>query len=225
MKINEIFYSIQGEGVYMGLPMVFIRVTGCNLRCNWCDTKYAYDSGQEMAIEEIINRLLEYHTRNVCLTGGEPLAQDETYPIMTKLVEKGYTIYLETNGSINLRNLPHIDNIKISMDVKCPSSGEENKMDFSNFELLRPGDQVKFIIADQRDYEYAKGIINEHFLQSPCEIILTPCAQELDENRIENSPPPWDLRNIAEQVLEDQMDVRVLPQLQKILWLEKTRGV
>ena len=159
MKINEIFYSIQGEGIYMGLPMAFVRVTGCNLRCSWCDTKYAYSQGKELSIDQIIERLKTYPTKHVCLTGGEPMAQDEIFNLINQLLSNDYKIYLETNGSISLTELPNSDAIKISIDIKCPSTGESQKMDFTNVVQLDEGDQLKFIISDQEDFEYAKQLI------------------------------------------------------------------
>ena len=132
MKINEIFYSLQGEGVYMGLPMTFVRVTGCNLRCQWCDTKYAYYDGDELSINEILARLEKHPTKHICITGGEPMTHEETPELINQLINQGLIIYLETNGSIFLGKLPRADTLKISMDIKCPSSGEELKMNFTN---------------------------------------------------------------------------------------------
>jgi 7-carboxy-7-deazaguanine synthase len=220
MKINEIFYSIQGEGQFIGRPMAFIRVSGCNLRCSWCDTKYAYDSGLELSIEDIIKKIGKYPTNHVCLTGGEPLIQDESIKLIESLIKLGYTIYLETNGSIKLDNLIKNEFLKISMDIKCPSSGEEQKMNFDNLKFLGAGDQVKFIIVDDGDYNYARMIINKYLSNNDSEIIFTPCHNNL--NRIENK---FNLPILAEKVLNDGLKVRVLPQLHKIIWPEKERGV
>ena len=133
MKINEIFFSIQGEGQYIGLPMAFIRISGCNLRCNWCDTKYAYDEGFELGVDEILKKIHNYSTKYVCVTGGEPLANSEINQLLEKLLDSGYTILLETNGSFPINTIPKSDSIKTSLDIKCPSSGEEAKMDLIQF--------------------------------------------------------------------------------------------
>jgi len=221
MKINEIFYSIQGEGIYIGLPMIFIRTTGCNLRCRWCDTTYAYEAGEELAITEIMERLKAYKSRELCLTGGEPLTQEDTPSLIEELIKNGYSIYLETNGSIFLGNLPGLDAIKLSMDIKCPSSGEEQKMNLSNLDLLGAGDQIKFIIVDDNDYDYAKDFLEKHKISSKCAIIFTPCwlaPDKLTDNALT-------LRKLAERVLSDRLSVRVLPQLHKLVWPERSRGV
>ena len=209
MMINEIFYSIQGEGILIGIPTIFIRTTGCNLRCNWCDTKYAYDEGEEMTIEDIITKVKEYPVSNVCLTGGEPLLQKETPALIQRLSDEGYFICLETNGSKSVQELPCLDSLLISMDVKCPSSGMQDKIDMSNIELLGPNDQLKFIIENKEDYEYAKRVIEE---QKPnCSIIMTQVGGT-------------ELSELAEWVLKDGLNVMVLPQLHKLIWGEK-RGV
>lgn len=221
MKINEIFYSIQGEGIYMGLPMVFIRVTGCNLRCSWCDTKYAYSEGQELSINQIIDRLKTYPTKHICLTGGEPMAQDNISGLINQLSSRDYKIYLETNGSISLAELPKSDNIKISIDIKCPSSKESQKMDFTNLELLDEGDQLKFIITDQEDFEYAKEVIRKYPISEKCSIVFTPCDPEYWETSKEGVT----LQKLAEWVLRDGLFVHVLPQLHKLIWPDKKRGV
>jgi 7-carboxy-7-deazaguanine synthase len=220
MKINEIFFSIQGEGRYIGLPMIFIRITGCNLKCKWCDTSYAYDEGTKLSIAEIIDKLKPFPARQVCLTGGEPMANDDTPKLVEQLLNHGYTIHLETNGSIFLGSLPKSPDIKLSMDIKCPSSGEDSKMNFTNFELLGDGDQVKFVIMNDKDYEYAKNILQEYSLNDGCAVILTPCS--LPEGDRDKSIT---LSQLAECVLEDGLHVRVLPQLHKLIWPDKERGV
>jgi len=221
MKINEIFYSIQGEGKFIGLPMIFIRTTGCNLRCRWCDTTYAYEAGEELAIAEIMKRLKAYKSRELCLTGGEPLIQKDTPALIEELIKNGYYIHLETNGSIFLGNLPGLDVIKLSMDIKCPSSGEEQKMNLSNLDLLGADDQIKFIIVDDNDYDYAKDFLEKHKISSKCAIIFTPCwlaPDKLTDNA-------YTLRKLAERVLSDRLSVRVLPQLHKLVWPERSRGI
>ncbi len=220
MKINEIFYSIQGEGQYLGRPMVFIRVSGCNLRCNWCDTKYAYDEGIDFSIDEIIKELTKFPSHHACLTGGEPLIQYQSLELIERLIKLGYFIYLETNGSINIENIPRTESLRFSLDIKCPSSGEEHKMNFNNLKLLGSGDQIKFIIADDDDYSYAKKVIKRYLKNIEAEIIFTPC-----HFGIGNVHHKIDFSTLAEKVLKDGLNVRVLPQLHKILWPDKEHGV
>ena len=203
MKINEIFYSLQGEGVTMGIPTAFVRLTGCNLRCDWCDTLFAYDEGEEMSIEEVIDAIEEMGTKQVCVTGGEPLIQKQTIDLIDKLIDLQYLVVLETNGSQDLEKLPCSDNFMISMDMKCPSSSMTEKMLTSNIELLGPTDQLKFIIADKRDYHHAVSIMKE--FEPGCNIIMTPVGGSC-------------LGSLAEWVLKDKLDVRVLPQLHKLIW-------
>lgn len=209
MKVCEIFKSIQGEGVTVGLPTTFVRLTGCNLRCDWCDTKYAYEEGEEMGIPDILAKVQELGNEQVCVTGGEPLCQGETPSLVDRLIEKGYLVTLETNGSKSIEPLQCSSNLMISLDIKCPSSGESGKMNFSNIVLLSPNDQLKFIIADRRDYDYAKEILKKH--RPLCNIVMTPVGGR-------------DLKELAEWALEDGLGVRVLPQLHKIIWGDR-RGV
>lgn len=209
MKINEIFYSLQGEGILIGIPTIFIRTTGCNLRCKWCDTKYAYEEGNEMSVEEIVTRVRDFRASYVCVTGGEPLFQKDITKLIQKLSDEGYQVSLETNGSKSIEELPCLDFLMISLDIKCPSSGMHEKMEFSNLELLSPNDQLKFIIEDEKDYRYAKDIIIKH--NPVCSIIMMPVGG-------------IDLKNLAEWVLRDKLKVRVLPQLHKLIWGEK-RGI
>jgi 7-carboxy-7-deazaguanine synthase len=209
MKVNEIFYSIQGEGTYIGIPMVFVRFTGCNLRCTWCDTKYAWEEGREMSMDEIIGEIKKYNTNWVCLTGGEPLLQDDIYRLIDRILNLGYRILLETNGSISLENLPCEDNLIVDMDIKTPSSGMSKFMDMGNLEILGPKDTVKFVISDESDYNFMKEFIKNHEIKG--EVIVQP---EGNKN----------LKWLVEKVLEDQLNVRVLPQLHKIIWGDR-RGV
>lgn len=203
MKINEVFYSIQGEGLLIGLPTTFIRTTGCNLRCNWCDTTYAYEDGKLMTVDEIIREVKSYPTKHVCVTGGEPLIQSNINFLLRKVLEKGYYVSIETNGSLNIRNLPNTPRLIINLDIKCPSSGMHEKMFFSNIKWLDDTDQLKFVIADETDYEYAKEIIRRF---SPrCNIIFQPVGGT-------------GVKMIADNVLRDRLQVRVLPQLHKLIW-------
>jgi 7-carboxy-7-deazaguanine synthase len=209
MKINEIYYSIQGEGILIGLPSVFIRTSGCNLRCKWCDTKYAYEKGEEMDSKHIQNHIAIYQSKYICITGGEPLEQDDMGPLIDLLIEEGYSICLETNGSKSIEGLPKKDNLIISLDIKCPSSEMQEKMYFSNLEMLEPKDQLKFVISDEKDYEYAKGILDKYFPK--CNVIMMPVYGK-------------DIKSLADWVLRDNLYARVLPQLHKMIWGE-TRGV
>ncbi len=203
MKVNEIFYSLQGEGILIGKPMVFVRFSGCNLRCTWCDTKYAWEEGKEMEINDILSIIKQFDTEWICLTGGEPLIQKDIYKLINILLNENKKILLETNGSISIENVPTEENIIIDMDIKTPSSGMQQYNDFSNLELLGPKDYVKFVIKDREDYEYAKNIIKNYNIK--CEIVFQP---EGNKN----------IRELAEWVLNDKLNVRVLIQLHKIIW-------
>ncbi len=209
MKINEIFYSLQGEGILIGVPTTFVRTTGCNLRCSWCDTKYAYEEGKEMSIEEIVSKVKDFPAIHISITGGEPLIHKDTIKLIQRLNDEGYEICIETNGSKSIEELPCLDSLMISLDIKCPSSGMHEEMEFSNLELLSPNDQLKFIIDDENDYKYAKNIIAKY--NPICSIIMMPVGGK-------------DLKNLAEWVLKDRLKVRVLPQLHKLIWGEK-RGI
>jgi 7-carboxy-7-deazaguanine synthase len=204
LRVHSINKSIQGEGQLIGLPMVFIRLAGCPLRCKWCDTEEVRSSrGKQMSIEQIMEEIGKLRLRYVCLTGGEPLAQNESVTLMNKMMDRGLFIQLETSGAISLEEVPCSERVMISMDIKCPSSGMHDRMDFSNIELLSPFDQLKFIISDDEDYQYARGIIKEH--DPKCPIIMTPVGGK-------------DLKSLAERVLRDKLSARVLPQLHKLIW-------
>ncbi|MFP4051476.1 MAG: 7-carboxy-7-deazaguanine synthase QueE [Thermoplasmata archaeon] len=207
MKITEIFYSIQGEGKQMGLPTIFVRAGGCNLKCDWCDTKYAWEGGKKMTIEEITESVDDFPAKRVCLTGGEPLVQNEIYELIDALIYE-HELTLETNGSLDITKLTKMD-LMISMDYKTPSSLMAGKMKEENLGLLRERDQLKFVIDDRKDYEYSKEVINNHPIKS--EIIFQPMGGKK-------------LKKLAEWVLEDDLDVKVLPQLHKIIWGDK-KGV
>jgi len=206
MKVSEIFLSLQGEGTDMGLPTVFLRLTGCNLRCSYCDTRYAFYDGKEMSDSEIIDKISEFNCNRVCITGGEPLLQD-IYPLCKALKFKGFHIKLETNGSMPLK-CKYFD--IIDMDIKTPSSGESERMIFSNIKRLRKRDELKFVISNREDYEYSKGII-ERF-EPECNVIFQPSYNVLS------------LRDLAEWIIADKVNARLGIQLQKLLWGER-RGV
>jgi len=213
MKISEIFFSIQGEGVEIGLPTVFVRLFACDLRCTWCDSMYAVEETdfKDMSIEEVRVGIERFKCKRICFTGGEPLIQQKELEILAKdLVHDGYEIILETSGHKEPPPVFWTDSCLISMDCKCPGSGMEKRMDFELMEKLRPNDQLKFVIQDEADYEYAKGILKKYKIKA--NIIFQP---------VYGSSLKW----LAERVLEDRLErVRVLPQLHKIIWGDK-RGV
>ena len=203
MKIYSIFRSIQGEGITIGAPTVFIRTSGCPLRCTYCDTTQAFEKGEEMSLDDIVARVEKLKTKTLCLTGGEPLAQKDSYKLIHRLLAKRFVVVVETSGAIPLDEMPCDENLSISMDIKCPSSGESAKMVYSNIELLGPTDQLKFVISDKVDYDFAKDVVKEY--EPKCEMIFTPVGGT-------------DLKDLAERVLKDGLEVRVLPQLHKFIW-------
>lgn len=213
MKISEIFFSIQGEGVEIGLPTVFVRLFACDLRCTWCDSMYAVEGTdfKDMSIEEVRAEIERFKCKRICFTGGEPLIQQKELEILAKdLVHDGYEIILETSGHKEPPPVFWTDSCLISMDCKCPGSGMEKRMDFELMEKLRPNDQLKFVIQDEADYEYAKGILKKYKIKA--NIIFQP---------VYGSSLKW----LTERVLEDGLErVRVLPQLHKIIWGD-IRGV
>jgi 7-carboxy-7-deazaguanine synthase len=209
MKISEIFYSLQGEGVLMGTPTTFVRTVGCNLDCAWCDTRYARQGGEEMSVDEIFEKVDGKGVPFVSLTGGEPLLQQDIYRLITVLIDNDHHVTIETNGSLPLEAIPNSDEIMISMDVKCPSSGMADRNMLDNLEFLSPRDQVKFVIADRVDYLFARKVLREHEVNAP--VIFTPVGGTV-------------LKPLAEWVLADRLYVRVMPQLHKMIWGDK-RGV
>ena len=208
MKINEIFYSLQGEGKWAGLPNIFIRTTGCNLRCTFCDTKYAYENGKEMSINEILNQIGKYKCNYVCLTGGEPLIQENILDFIKILLEKKYSIIIETNGSINIDNLIDYKSLIISLDIKCPSSNMVKKCKLKNINRLRKDDQIKFVIKNIEDYMYAKKILKEY--KPTCDVFFQPVWGE--------NP-----KKLAEWIINDRLNVKLGLQLHNIIWGLKRR--
>ncbi|MGH7884191.1 MAG: 7-carboxy-7-deazaguanine synthase QueE [Thermodesulfobacteriota bacterium] len=213
MKINEIFYSIQGEGTQAGFPTVFLRLFACDLRCTWCDTMYAVEGRdfKDMEIQEILAEIYKYKCKRLCITGGEPLIQYfEVEKLSHKLSEDGFFIVLETSGHKKPPDIFQKDNFLISMDCKCPSSGMHKKMEFSLYEQLNKKDQLKFVIADKEDYEYARMILNKYSIKAS--IIFQPVYGENIE---------W----LANAVLKDNLgNIRIIPQIHKVIWGNK-RGV
>lgn len=204
LKITEIFLSLQGEGLTTGVPTVFVRLTGCPLRCRYCDTAYAFSGGQSTAVEDILAQVESFDTRHVTVTGGEPLAQPNCHLLLKRLCDSGYAVSLETSGE---RDLSAVDPrvVKV-MDLKTPGSGEMLRNRWSNVEYLSPVDQVKFVICDRADYEWARDTAADYRLTSRCEVLFSPAWGQLPA------------RDLAEWVLEDNLGVRVQVQLHKILW-------
>ncbi|MCK5784362.1 MAG: radical SAM protein [Desulfobacterales bacterium] len=211
LKVNEIFYSIQGESLYAGLPCLFVRLTGCNLRCVYCDTRYAYDDGQFMSVSDIVDHLSSYACRLVEITGGEPLCQNGTAELISQLLDNSYTVLLETNGSKDI-NVVDPRCIRI-VDIKCPGSGESEKNDLKNLNRLTKNDQVKFVISDRDDYKYAKDIILSHWnAPFPVPILFSAVHQALSPELL------------AQWILEDNLNVRLQVQLHKVLWPDDEKG-
>jgi len=213
LEVCEIFYSIQGESTWAGCPMIFIRLSRCNLDCSWCDTRYAFEKGTFFTMEEILNIISQYKCKMVEITGGEPLLQEPVFLLMKILMEKGYTVLLETNGACSVKNVPP-GVIKV-MDIKCPSSGMENQMLWDNIIYLNPFlDEVKFVIADRNDYDYAVQKIKEFQLDRKCRAVLfSPVAGRIS------------LQEFAHWILQDGLSVRLQIQLHRIIWGENIKGV
>ncbi len=211
MKLCEIFRSVQGESSFAGLPCVFVRLAGCNLRCRYCDTPYALEGGEEISLAGILEQVLSYGGDLVEVTGGEPLFQPETPELTRALVERGYQVLVETNGSLDVSVLPP-EAIRI-MDIKCPSSGESHRVMWENTWKLHPRDEVKFVISDRLDYEWARGIIRERFPEGKPTILLSTVYGELPTGRL------------VEWMLEDRLKARFQLQLHKHIWPHDARGV
>ena len=212
LKVNEIFYSIQGESVYAGLPCVFVRLTGCNLRCSYCDTKYAYDEGTTMAVPQILEQVRQFDCGLVEITGGEPLVQPCTPVLVEDLLEAGYQVLMETNGSLNIDRV----NRRCSriMDIKCPSSGEHAMNDPENLKRLTANDQVKFVIGDHDDFLFAEqkvSLLPPSLL--PDRVLFSAVSGRLSPDRL------------ARWMLEDRIKARLQVQLHKVIWPERDRGV
>jgi 7-carboxy-7-deazaguanine synthase len=204
LRITEIFYSLQGESNTVGLPTVFIRLTGCPLRWVYCDTVYAFTGGKKIEIDEIIAQVEQYGTRYITVTGGEPLAQRSCLELMTKLLDKGYFVSLETSGAIDVSA---VDSRAVKvMDLKTPGSGELSKNLYKNIEYLTSTDQVKFVIGSGEDYEWSKAVLTEYNLPARCEILFSPVMGQQDPTEL------------AEKILHDRLPVRFQIQLHKILW-------
>ena len=212
VTINEIFYSVQGESTYAGRPCVFVRLTACDLRCSWCDTPYAFHEGRKRAIADVVAEVERYDCSLVEVTGGEPLLQEDVYPLMDELVARGKTVLLETGGHRSTARVP--DPVVTILDIKCPASGESERMDWENLNRLRPRDEVKFVINDRADYEYARDAIARHALSTRAAAIhMSPVHGVLNP------------KTLSEWVLADSLPVRVQLQLHKYIWPADMRGV
>ncbi len=211
MRVTEIFTSIQGESTFCGLPCTFIRMTGCNLRCKYCDTPYALEGGEELDLDQIMDRVREAGISLVELTGGEPLLQEECYLLINLLLEEGYTVLLETNGSLTLEKLD--SRVMKIVDIKCPGSGMSEKMDFSNVNYLTGKDEVKFVISDKGDFDWAKGIIDTYGLIEKCKVLISPVLSRLEA------------KEVAGWILEERLPVRLQLQLHKVIWPDLDRGI
>ena len=212
MTINEIFYSIQGESTYAGRPCVFVRLTGCDLRCTWCDTTYSFNEGRKMSVEDVIDEVRRYDSPLVEVTGGEPLLQQDVYPLMDRLLESGRTVLLETGGQVDVSRVPGAV-VKV-MDVKCPGSGEESKNEWANIDRLGSRDQVKFVITDRVDYEYAREALTRHALDRRCAAVLFSPVHGVMHPKA-----------LSEWILEDKLPVRLQLQIHKHIWGPEVRGV
>lgn len=211
LKINEIYLSVQGESTWAGKPCVFVRLTGCSLRCVWCDTAYAFHEGKDQGLDEVLAKVASYRVKLVEVTGGEPLEQEGVYPLMEALLQKGYQVLLETSGAVDLGRVPRAV-VKI-MDVKCPGSGEEKRNLWGNLEKLVPGqDEIKFVLRDEVDYDYARDVIGRFGLAGKFTLLFSPSHEELEAARL------------SEWITRDKPPVRLNLQLHKYIWPKDTKG-
>lgn len=211
MKVCEIFTSIQGESSYAGVPCTFVRMTECNLRCFYCDTTYAYDEGRELTEDEIISEVKKAGVKTVEITGGEPLLQKGVFHFAERLLNDGYRVLIETNGTQDIKDIDK--RAIIILDVKTPGSGMADKIRLSNFEHLKPEDEVKFVITDRSDYEWSKRFIEEHSLEGKCKVLFSPAFGMLDP------------RDLAKWMIHDRLDVRLNVQMHKYIYHPYCRGV
>lgn len=211
LEVTEIYKSIQGESTYVGLPCIFVRLTGCNLRCVWCDTAYAFDGGKKLSVGKILDQVKSFGINLVEITGGEPLLQKEVFTLMEKLLKNKFLVMLETGGSLSIKNIPN-EVVKI-VDLKCPGSGEENNNDWSNLDHLSSKDQIKFVIADRNDYEWSRSVLRSYELDKKVQILFSPVFEKLT------------LKDLTEWILEDNLAVRLQTQLHKHIWDKNKIGV
>ncbi|HZP11816.1 MAG TPA: 7-carboxy-7-deazaguanine synthase QueE [Nevskiaceae bacterium] len=204
LKITEIFLSLQGESTLVGLPTVFIRLTGCPLRCQYCDTAYAFHGGEWMSLDGILEQVTTFDVKRVCVTGGEPLAQKSCFDLLSKLCDAGYAVSLETSGAIDVSKVdPRVVRV---LDIKTPGSGEVARNLWSNLDALHPHDEIKFVICDRADYEWSRDVVAKHALANRCTVLFSPSHEQIAA------------RDLAEWVVQDRLPVRMQVQLHKILW-------
>jgi 7-carboxy-7-deazaguanine synthase len=211
LKVNEIFHSIQGESRHAGRPCVFVRLTGCNLRCTWCDTAYAFEEGSDLPVSAVLDRIAAYGTRYVLLTGGEPLAQEGVHDLAGELCDRGLEVAMETGGSLDLAPLDR--RVMVVMDLKCPGSGMGDRNRWENLDLMKPSDEVKFVLADRTDYEWARAVVARYHLDERFGVLFSPVHGVLHP------------RPLSEWVLADRLRVRVQLQIHKFIWPPDQRGV
>jgi 7-carboxy-7-deazaguanine synthase len=207
LRITEIFHSLQGEARSVGWPTVFVRLTGCPLRCTYCDTTYSFFGGEWKSIDEILEQVASYGARHVCVTGGEPLSQKRCVILLQRLCDAGYEVSLETSGAIDIT--PVDTRVSRVMDLKTPASNEMHRNRWENLALLTPHDQIKFVICDRADYEWARGALREHALAARCDVLFSPSYGQVS------------LRDLAEWILQDRLPVRLQTQLHKHIWGEE----
>ena len=211
MRITEIFFSIQGESTHVGKPCVFVRLTGCSLRCGYCDTKYSYTGGKDMTVEEVLSEVASYPAKLVEVTGGEPLEQEAVYPLMSALIDRGYTVMLETGGHVPIEKVPK-QVIKI-IDIKTPDSREADTFHWANLELAQPHDEFKFVIVSRSDYEWSRDVVRNTLKDRPNPILFSPSHEELPA------------KDLAAWVLGDNLPVRLQLQAHKYIWGADVQGV
>src|SRR5262249_28116784 len=211
MRITEIFFSIQGESTHAGEPCIFVRLTGCSLRCVYCDTKYSYGGGREMALAEVLSVVAGYPAKTVEVTGGEPLEQEGVYPLMDSLLERGYSVMLETGGHVSIARVPK-PVIKI-IDIKCPDSREGDTVCWENIDITEPHDEFKFVISSRADYEWSRTVYREKLVHKQNPVLFSPAHDELPAV------------NLARWILEDGLRVRLQLQIHKYIWGANVRGV
>jgi len=211
LRVTEIFHSIQGESSYAGQPCVFVRLTGCPLRCSWCDSEYTFSGGTEMTLDEVLARVQGYRCRLVEITGGEPLHQPEAFLLIERLCSEGYEVLIETSGAIDI--VPVDKRAHVILDVKCPGSGMVERIDWDNLNQLTEKDEVKFVIKDRADYEWAGSVVTQYGLEKRCTVLFGPVFGELEPRRL------------AEWILADRLPVRLQVQLHKYIWDPDMKGV
>jgi 7-carboxy-7-deazaguanine synthase len=204
LRISEIFHSLQGESTRVGLPTVFVRLTGCPLRCGYCDTDYAFSGGETLTLETILQQVAQYDTRHVCVTGGEPLAQKHCLTLLQELCDRGYLVSLETSGALDISRVD--SRVSRIIDIKTPGSGEVEKNHWENLAALKPTDEIKLVLCDETDYRWARQILQEYALTHRCPVLFSPAHGRLEA------------RQLAEWILRDRLPVRMQIQLHKYLW-------